>query len=252
MVWNWFEPVQDGPQPLMARSYLGETTKAAPSPERPNVFYSCFMVLFEHTGTHFDAPTHVIAPAGSGLPSANEHGLYGDQIDLDRLQGNAAVIDVRHLQDDAIPGQSPLISVEEVARWEETSGPLSQGDAVLFWTGWDRYYLAYPERTRYQDAFKDRTVPGWTAVPEDTIGYLFDRGVRLVGTDATSMGAVDDVYGVHYAGLGRGMLFVESLTSLGEVPARGAYFVFCPLKIARSSGCSGRAFAYVPVSGGAA
>lgn len=245
-VWNWYEPVEDGPQPLIARSYLSETTTSPPTDDRPNVFYSCFMVLFEHTGTHFDAPTHVIPPAGSGLRAASEHGLFGDQIELGRLQGNAAVVDVRELQEGAAPGLSPLISVEHVTSWEQTNGPLGPGDVVLFWTGWDEYYKAYPERTRYQEAFKDKSFPGWTAVSEETINYLFDRGVRLVCTDATSVGAVDDVYAVHYAGLGRGMLFVESLTGLGSLPVRGGYFVFCPLKIARSSGCSGRAFAYLP------
>lgn len=244
-VWNWFEQVDEGPQPLIARSYRGETA-VAPTRERPNVFYSCFMVLFEHTGTHFDAPTHVIPPADSGLPAANEHGLYGDQITLDRLHGRACVIDVRSLREHAKPGESPLIQVADVQRWEEAHGPLETGDAPLFWTGWDEHYVAYPEPTPYQDAFKDKSLPGWTAVAEPTIEYLFDRGVRLVCTDATSMGAVQDVYGVHYAGLGRGMLFVEGLTALSSLPVRGSHFVFCPLKIARSSGCSGRAFAYVP------
>lgn len=245
-VWNWFAPIEDGPQPLMARSYQKETTASVASKDRPNVFYSNFMVLFEHTGTHFDAPTHVIPPPDSGLPAANEHGLFGDQITLDRLQGNACVIDVRSLQDEAVPGESPLVSVDEVRRWESEHGPLAKGDVPLFWTGWDRHYKAYPERTPYQDAFKDRSMPGWTAVAEETIDYLFEHGVRLVGTDGTSMGAVDDVYAVHYAGLGRGMLFVESLTGLGALPPRRSWFVFTPLKIARSSGCSGRAFAYVP------
>jgi kynurenine formamidase len=245
-VWNWFEPVNEGPQRLIARSYRQETTAAPPTPERPNVFYSCFMVLFEHTGTHFDAPTHVIPPAGSGLPAASEHGLFGDQITLDRLQGKGCVIDVRALREDAKPGESPQVQVHHVRDWEQANGHLGPADAALFWTGWDEHYVPYPEPTPYQDAFKDKSLPGWTAVSEAAVGYLFDQGVRLVGTDATSMGAVQDVYGVHYAGLGRGMLFVESLTALGTLPARGSYFVFCPLKIARSSGCSGRAFAYVP------
>jgi isatin hydrolase len=244
-VWNWFEEVRDGPQPLIARSYT-DVTAPEPTAERPNVFYSCFMVLFEHTGTHFDAPTHVIPPADTGLPAANEHGLYGDQIDLKRLQGRACVIDVRSLAGQSAPGTSPLVQPEHVRRWESEHGDLTAGDAVLFCTGWDQLYVAYPEHTDYQDAFKNKNVPGWTAVSEPAMDYLYDRGIRLVGTESTSMGAVEDVYGVHYCGLGRGVLYVESLTGLAALPPRGSYFVFCPLKVARSSGCSGRAFAYVP------
>jgi isatin hydrolase len=244
-VWNYFKPVDDGPQPLMARSWSAETDDE-PTEDRPNVFYSNFMVLFEHTGTHFDAPTHVIPPADSGFPGATEHGLFGDQITLDRLQGRGCVIDVRELQDNPPIGDSPLVTIEHVKAWEAEHGALTSGDAVIFWTGWDRYYLPYPQRTPYQEAFSDKSLPGWTAIPEDTMMYLFDAGVRLVGTDGVSIGAVRNVYGVHYAGLGKGMLYVESLTSLGSLPPRGSYFVFCPLKISRSSGCSGRAFAYVP------
>jgi kynurenine formamidase len=42
------------------------------------------------------------------------------------------------------------------------------------------------------------------------------------------------------------MVFIECLTNLDQLPARGSYFVFPPLKIRRSSGCSGRAMARVP------
>ena len=39
---------------------------------------------------------------------------------------------------------------------------------------------------------------------------------------------------------------VLGLAGLEELPVRGSYFVFLPLKIAESSGGNGRAFAYVP------
>ena len=39
------------------------------------------------------------------------------------------------------------------------------------------------------------------------------------------------------------MRYVEILTNLGELPVRGAYFIFMPVKIADSSGGPGRAMA---------
>jgi kynurenine formamidase len=42
------------------------------------------------------------------------------------------------------------------------------------------------------------------------------------------------------------MLFVKMLTNLDRLPARGASFVFLPLKIALASGGPGRALALVP------
>jgi kynurenine formamidase len=78
------------------------------------------------------------------------------------------------------------------------------------------------------------------------VRYCHDRGVRLIGTDAGTIGAADDLAAAHYAGLENELLFVESLTGLERLPARGAYFVFLPIKVLRSSGAPGRAIAYVP------
>ena len=39
---------------------------------------------------------------------------------------------------------------------------------------------------------------------------------------------------------------VEILTSLGELPVRGAYFIFMPIKITGSSGEPDRAMALLP------
>jgi isatin hydrolase len=76
--------------------------------------------------------------------------------------------------------------------------------------------------------------------------YLNDEGVETLVTDVPSLGATDDIQSMHYAGPGRGMVFSECLTNLDHLPARGSYFIFPPLKIRRSSGCSGRAMARVP------
>ncbi|MDP9412135.1 MAG: cyclase family protein, partial [Actinomycetota bacterium] len=88
--------------------------------------------------------------------------------------------------------------------------------------------------------------PGWPAPSPETVVYLDERGVKTVGIDAPSIGSAHDPVPVHQEGLGRGMRYVEILTNLGELPVRGAFFVFLPVKIARSSGGPGRAMALVP------
>ena len=42
------------------------------------------------------------------------------------------------------------------------------------------------------------------------------------------------------------MRYVELLTNLSELPVRGTYFIFMPLKISGSSGGPGRAMALLP------
>ena len=74
---------------------------------------------------------------------------------------------------------------------------------------------------------------------------LGERGVLCVGTDAVSMGPAEDGRATHIAGLSRGMVFIESLCHLKELPSHGATFVFLPLKIANGSGGPGRAVAFM-------
>jgi isatin hydrolase len=88
--------------------------------------------------------------------------------------------------------------------------------------------------------------PGWPAPAPETAVYLYESGVKTVGIDAPSIGSAHDGVPVHQEGLGRGMRYVEILTNLGALPARGAYFIFMPVKIADSSGGPGRAMALLP------
>ena len=57
---------------------------------------------------------------------------------------------------------------------------------------------------------------------------------------------IEDGVAAHAVGLSGGLVFIECLASLRELPPRGAMFVFPPLKVTRSSGGPGRAIAVVP------
>jgi isatin hydrolase len=214
-------------------------------------YYTCWMTLDEHVGTHFDAPTHFIPPPDSGLDHASELGaVYGDRVPLELLQGPATVVDVRVLRANPENGVSPLITPELLDRWEQENGAIAEGDVVLFRSGWDELYVPYPEGARYmQRPLVFRDAPGWPAPSAEAVASLYERGVRTLGTDGPSIGAAHEGLSMHYAGLGRGMAYVEGLARLDELPVRGSLFVFMPLKIAESSGGGGRALAYVPRDG---
>ncbi len=97
VVYNWYEPRPDDAQRLLSRSY---TQVSGDGRETHGVYYSCWMTIFEHCGTHFDAPTHAIPPSDSGLPHANEWGdVYGDMVPLEKFQGPLAVVDARFLRE---------------------------------------------------------------------------------------------------------------------------------------------------------
>jgi kynurenine formamidase len=207
-----------------------------------------FFVMDEHCGTHFDAAPHFIPPAGFPSPQASEMGdQSGDRVDLRSLCGPAAVVDVRELERDARPGESPWIQVRHIKVWEERHGSLEEGDVVIFFAGWDVHYRPGEEGYSYLDGpVRDGTTPGWPAPDTDAVVYLAGKGIVTVGTDAPSLGAVHDGVPVHQEGLRRGMHYIEGLCGLDRLPPVGAFIIFLPLKIAGSTGCPGRAVAIIP------
>jgi kynurenine formamidase len=230
-VWNWFKQIE------------------APLHHVPSIipFQTRWMTMDEHVGTHFDAPPHFIPPSDSGLPLACEWGdLYGNLVPLQRLCGPAAVIDTTLLDGKAEPGASPIIEVEHIKSWEQKHGELRAGDVVLFYTGWDRFFLPFPEGNKYSREVIAGQRAGWAAPEVDAGKYLYEKGVMCVGSDGPSIGPAHNGIPIHHFALGHGMLIIESLTNLAKLPPRGAYFIFLPLKIKYSSGAPGRAMAIVP------
>jgi kynurenine formamidase len=229
---NWYVPVDKEPGQQGLRS-------VAP-------FYTAWMTMHEHIGTHFDAPPHYIPPPDSGLPHASEAGArYGDRVPIEEMQGPAVVFDATHLRDAGTLGMSPVIPLEDLEAWEGEHGRLEPGDVMLLRSGWDAFYVPYPEGSRYARDVFSRTASGWPAFAPEAVELMHERGVHTMGMDTPTVGASHDPNPAHWAGLQHGMNFVESLANLGELPVRGAYFVFVPVKIAHSSGAPGRAFAYV-------
>ncbi len=231
---HWFEESDDGPSIRLCGNN-------AP-------YRSHGLILDEHTGTHFDAPAHFLAEESSGLSAAHPLGaLTGDRIDPSQFIGPAAVIDVTDLIGSAGPGLSPLITAERVLAWEETHGRLAPGEIVLFRSGWDERYVRGAGGEHYiRRPLEQRDADAWPAPDVTAMRLLVERGIRCVGTDSASMGPAHDGAPTHVAGLSEGLVFVECLAMLHHLPVRGAWFIFLPVKVARSAGGPGRAIALLP------
>jgi isatin hydrolase len=208
-----------------------------------------WLLIDEHTGTHFDAPSHFVPPPDSDLPGASQMGtVTGDETHLEQLIGPAAVIDATDLCDTGELGVSPRIGADRVLAFEREHGRLQPGDVVLLHGGWDRHYRPGPDGEAYTEAPLSGQGPGWPSPDAALVELLAERGVRGLGTDGASIGACDDGRPAHVAGLERGMLYVECLCRLGDLPPRGATFVFLPVKVRGATGGPGRAVAFVPAT----
>jgi kynurenine formamidase len=211
-------------------------------------YFSRTLTGEEHLGTHYDVPAHVIPGPASGLPNAGPAGeLTTDKVALDRLHGPGLVVDCTGYLDNAPNGRSPVIPRSHLEAWEQAHGPIEAGSCVLLRTDYtDRYYRPYPEGRRFMyEPVVAKSAPGWPAPSEDALEWLASKGVGLVGIDGSGIGPVEGDYGVHVAGLKHGMVFVEKLIGLGELPPRGSYFIFLPIKVIGGGAAPGRAIAFV-------
>jgi kynurenine formamidase len=202
----------------------------------------------EHTGTHVDAPSHWIPPPESGLRDAGPAGSISiDDVPLEQLMGPAVLIDVSQ-ERPGEPGRSPRIEAAELSAFEEKNGRIRQGEIVLVRTGWDVHYLAGEPGRRYIVDCVNGRQPAWPALTAEAVGLLVDRGVRCLGIDTPSVGAIEDGRPAHLAGLAHGLVYVESLAGLSALPVRGAIFVILPMPLRGGSGAPGRAIALIKAS----
>jgi kynurenine formamidase len=228
-------------------------------------------IIDSHTATHFDSPQHFIPSPGFDNDTytpwtkevlAEYEAKYGprpttsicnDKVPITQFAGPLRVVDVTHLvgtvpKDQWATHGGPDITVADVQKHEAKYGPIKPGDMVCFMSKWDKKYQKFPAGFDYALnplVFKTDAWP--TPTPECVI-YLYEKGVRAVGTDGASMGDVVGKKAVftHWAGLGREMIYFECLANLDAVPADGsAFFCFLPLKTEGASGDVGRAIAIV-------
>jgi len=187
----------------------------------------------EHGGTHLDAPIHF-----------SQTGKTADQIPLSQLVAAAVVIDVASR---ASANPDYRLTADDVRAWEESNGAIGAGTIVLLRTGWGS---RWPDRKAY---FGDDT-PGATdklhfpSYGEDAARLLVnERHVAAIGVDTASIdyGQSRDFI-VHQIANGADVPGFENIAHLESVPARGAWVIALPMKIARGSGGPLRIIALIP------
>jgi len=197
-------------------------------------FYSSFAYSSpEHGGTHLDAPIHF-----------SEKGRTSDQIPLGQLIAPAVVIDI---SSKAKNNADYRLSVADVQQFEKTNGTIAPGTIVLLRTDWSK---RWPNKKTYMG--DDR--PGVTtnlhfpSYGVDAAKLLInDRKVGAIGVDAASIdyGASKD-FMVHQIAGAANVPGFENLTSLDQLPAKGAVILALPMKIEGGSGGPLRAVALIP------
>jgi kynurenine formamidase len=185
----------------------------------------------EHGGTHVDAPVHF----AQGKWSV-------DQIPVQQLMGDAAVIDVS-----AAAATQPdyQVTVGDLEAWEKAHGSLN-GTIVIVRTD---YSKRWPDAARYlgtaergEGAVPKLHFPGLH--PDAAKWLAANRAVKAVGIDTASLDfGQSTLFETHRVLYERNIPGLENLSNLDRLPARGATLVALPMKIKGGSGAPLRAIA---------
>jgi kynurenine formamidase len=211
-------------------------------------YNSDIIIMDGNTGTQLDVPAHSVTPPASGWANAGPFGLVTtEKVPAWQFGGEACVIDCTALRDGAPNGRSDLIRKEHVIAWEKKHRPLGPGDVVVFHSGYtDKYYKPLPEGRRFAADPVAGKAPAWPDPDPECMEYLAGRKVLTLATDSTSMGPLPDLAEpTHYAGLKHGMIWTESGTNFGALPATGAFYCLVGPKHIGDPYSEGRAFAVV-------
>ena len=166
--------------------------------------------MYSHTGTHMDAPGHILAGAKTL-----------DSFEVGHFVGLAHLVDVSACTDGRI-------GVEVI---EANAAAICGKAFVIFRSAWSRFWG------------KDAYFRGFPVLTEEAALRLCDFSLHGIGLDMISVDRVgDDAFPVHKILFRRGLVVVENLAGLEALPPT---FIFScmPLRMPSSDGSPVRAAA---------
>jgi kynurenine formamidase len=168
------------------------------------------LTIFEHTGTHIDAPLHF-----------TEAGTSVADLPPESLMCPLCVIDIKKkAMDDA----NAMVMKADIEAWVSANGAIPKGACVAMNSGWAAK-VGKPEYRNTPD--NNFAFPGFAKEATD---MLAEMGVAAIGVDTLSLdpGNSKD-FAVHYSWLPGGRYGIENMANLDAVPAKGAtIFVGAP------------------------
>lgn len=144
-----------------------------------------------HTGTHIDAPLHMI-----------EQGETFETIPLDDLVGQCKVLDLTNVEDG-------------VTKKDLEAFDIQKGDFILFKT-----------KNSFEEAFNFEFI----FLKKDGAEYLSEIGIRGVGTDSLGIERSQEGHPTHKTLFNNNVIIIEGLR-LKEVAQGDYFMVAAPLKL---------------------
>ncbi len=171
------------------------------------------ITLYSHTGTHIDAPAHLIKGHNTLDMLAIDH-FYGPALMVNFENSTAQTIEVKQLE----PYQNKIKNV----------------DFLLLHTGWSRYWGFEKYFTKYP------------VLSLEAANWLSNFGLKGIGLDTISADTADtENYPVHFTLLKENTLIIENLTNLAGLPCLHFDFACFPMSFEDADGSPVRAVAFI-------
>ncbi len=199
---------------------MEEEMPVYPGTERP-VFDKSFTIekngfaetqvrMFSHTGTHMDAPAHMVL-GGKTL----------DEYPVEHFIGDAYMLDLTN----GVPGIREL---------EADAALIEKSDFIIMKTGWSKKW-------GMESYFNDFPV-----LSEELLDYLLQFDIRGFGVDAISVDPVSTTtFDNHMKMFAKECTIVENLKNLDSIPQKNFKIIMLPLLTKDSDGFSARVVAEV-------
>lgn len=184
------------------------------------------LTIFEHSGTHIDAPLHF-----------SKDGKSVAEIAPESLVCPLCIIDIAaKAQEDA----NAMVEAADIEAWVSANGAIPAGAVVAMHSGWAAK-LGTPEFRN--DAAGNFAFPGFAKSATDLLAAMDVAGI---GVDSLSLDPGNSAdFAVHKSWLSSGRYGIEALAGLEQLPATGAtIFVGAP-KHKRGTGGPARVMAVI-------
>ena len=178
-----------------------------------NGFLEKKITLYSHTGTHIDAPAHLI----KGSNTLN-------RLSIKHFYGKAFLLNLADIK-------NRTIGIKELEPHRDT---ISQAEFLLIYTGWSLYWG------------NEKYFSNYHVLSSEAADWLSRFGLKGVGFDTISADKADTQnFPVHKAFLQKDTIIVENLTNLEKLPCDHFIFSCFPLKFEDADGSPVRAVAII-------
>jgi len=171
------------------------------------------IIMYSHTGTHMDAPAHMIKEAKTL-----------DQLPVEHFFGKAFILNVGL-------GDKRYIDIDELEPHQDL---LNDIEFILLNTGWSKFWGS------------ESYFHNYPVLSSEAASWLSNFDLKGIGSDTISpdeIGVTDSP--IHKIFLRRNIVIIENLTNLDIVSGNSFTFSCFPLKIEQADGSPVRAVAII-------